>query len=233
MRGLTKPPPAGTRAALRGPVSAPERPAQSRPGGQTARPGGDLAAFGARALSQRELVRLLLPRCEPAIVDQADRALGLVGAAREAMLLDLPHGARLLAALELGRRAWHLPSPRGRRVFGPLDVAAAVGPRASADETWVLGLDARLTLARLVPCGDEPGDLLRAALHGGAVRLAVAVRRPAPAVATSADCERAHALAAVATACRTPLLDWVVLGDDGFCSLVRLGLMVSGDRRYR
>ncbi len=208
-------------------MSAPEPPGRPCP------PAAELATFGARALSQRELLRLLLPRCEAAVLERADRALALLGSAREAALLDLPHGARVLAALELGRRAWLLPSPRARRVFGPVDVAAAVGPRAAPDETWVLGLDARLTLARLVPSVDEPGELLRAALQGGAARLAVAVRRPAPAVATTVDHERATALAALAAACRTALVDWVVLGDDGFCSLLRLGLLASGDRRYR
>ncbi len=192
----------------------------------------ELTTFGARALPQRDLLRLVLHRADDPAIDAAEHALALVGAARDAALLDLPGGPRLAAALELGRRAWMLPSPRGRRVYSPVDVAAAVGPRALLDETWVLGLDARLTLCRLVACAPEPGELLRAALQGGAVRLVVCARRPLPAATVSADRVAASALAHLADACRTPLLDWVVLGDDGFCSLVRTGLLASGDRRY-
>ena len=193
----------------------------------------ELTTFGARALPARDLLRLVLHRADDASLDAADHALALVGAARDAALLDLPSGPRLAAALELGRRAWMLPSPRGRRVHSPVDVAAAVGPRALPDETWVLGLDARLTLCRLVSCAPEPGELLRAALQGGAVRLVVCARRPLPAVPAATDRAAASTLAELANACRTPLLDWVVLGDDGFCSLLRIGLMASGDRRYR
>lgn len=193
----------------------------------------ELVTFGARALPARELVRLLVPRADEAALDRAERALALVGPAREAALLDLPYGPRLAAALELGRRAWMLPSPRGRRIHGPTDVAATIAPRASPDETWLLGLDARLTLCRLVACPEEPGALLRTALMAGAARLVVCTRRATPAVPTTTDVERAQTLAALATSCRTPLLDWVVLGDDGCCSLARLGLLPPGDRRYR
>lgn len=205
------------------------------PSGATACSGSaalELVTFGARALPSRELLRLVLRRADQAALTQAERALDLVGAAREAALLDLPNGPRLAAALELGRRAWMLPSPRGRRVHGPVDVAVAVGPRAQADETWLVGLDARLTLCRLVVCAQEPGALLRAALQAGAARLIVCVRRPLPAVPTTTDCDRATALATLATACSVPLLDWLVLGDDGLCSLLRLGLLPAADRRY-
>lgn len=192
----------------------------------------ELTTFGARALPTRELLRLLLRRADDALLDRAAHALALVGAAREVALLDLPEGPRLAAALELGRRAWMLPSPRGRRVNSPVDVAAAVAPRALAEECWVMALDARLTLGRLVPCADEPGLLLRAALCGGAERMVVCTRRPLPAVPTSVDRERALELARLAAACSAPLLDWVLLGDDGFCSLLRTGLLPPVDRRY-
>lgn len=192
----------------------------------------ELVTFGARAVPSRELLRLLLPRASDEILERAERALYLVGAARDAALLDLPEGPRLAAALELGRRAWMVPSPRGRRVTSPVDVAAALGPRESELGGWVVALDARLTLARLAPCPLEAGRLVRAALGAGAERLVVVVRRPHPAVPTAADRQGAEAVARLAGACGAPLLDWVVLGDDGFCSLLRTGLLPSADRRY-
>ncbi|MCC7111764.1 MAG: hypothetical protein IT382_20890 [Deltaproteobacteria bacterium] len=195
----------------------------------------DLVSLGARAVPSRELLRLVLRRADDDALDRAVRALALVGAARDAALLDLPEGPRLAAALELGRRAWMLPSPGGRRVASPVDVAAAVAPRvggATDAEAWVLALDARMCLARLQPCASEAGRLLRAGLLGGGERLLVAVRHHRPAVPSADDRMQAVELSRLAAACGAPLLDWVILGEDGFCSLLRLGLLPSVDRRY-
>lgn len=195
----------------------------------------DLVTLGARALPSRELLRLVMRRGDEAALDRALHALALVGPARDAALMDLPEGPRLAAALELGRRAWMLPAPSGRRVQSPVDVVTAVAPRAGGTgeaEAFVLALDARLTLARLQPCALDAGRLLRAGLGGSAERLVVAVRRLRPAVPDSDDERLTTELGRLAAACGAPLLDWVILGEDGFCSLLRLGLLPPADRRY-
>ena len=150
----------------------------------------------------------------------------------------------MLLLLLLRRRAWMLPSPAGRRVRAPVDVAAVVAPRALEDEprstadasssrVWLLSLDARLTLARLVPLPAEPLAILQGALAAGAVRIVVARTRPSRAVLTTDDSSFAEQLEAAARVVGVTLVDIVILGDDGFCSLMRLGTVPHVDPRYR
>lgn len=200
----------------------------------------ELCALGAATMPSRDLVRILLRR--PASDDELDellRALALVGPAREAALRHHRAGPQLLAAVELGRRAWMLPSPAGRRVQNPVDVVTIVAPRATHDEPgtcWLLALDVRLTLSRLErTCTADRGALLRGTLAAGASRLVVASRRRTPAVPCSTDAAEATALARAADLVGVDLLDHVLLGEDGFCSLARLGLLPRNPRepRYR
>src|SRR5688500_8033942 len=87
----------------------------------------DVTALGAHCLSTREL--LALAGVKENETAAAERALTLIGAARDSAVRALRSGPRLAAALELGRRAWMLPSPAGRRVRAPVDVAAICAPR--------------------------------------------------------------------------------------------------------
>lgn len=195
----------------------------------------DLCALGAPSLPTRDLLALALRLRDDEELRQAEAALALHGAAREAALRSLRAGPQLVAVLELGRRAWMLPSPAGRRVCAPVDVAAVVAPRALTDDgcVWVLALDARLTLARLAPVSPEPGAVLRCTLAAGATRVIVARAGPRPAVPTTQDAQLATALSAAAALVGAQLLDVVLLGDDGFASLLRLGLVAAQDPRYR
>jgi hypothetical protein len=201
----------------------------------------DLRVFGAATLPDRELVRLICgPRVADADVDAAVAALELAPAAREGALLHAPHGPRLLAALELGRRAARVPSPSLARLCGPADVVAAVGPRLVDDPRWwVAALDVRLRLARAVGLdgGDTTDDVVVAALQqtlqAGCRRLLLLRRRPGPAVPADEDVAVLETARARAGLIGLAALDVIRLGDDGWCSLVRLGFAGPRDPRYR
>jgi hypothetical protein len=202
----------------------------------------DLRVFGAATLPDRELVRLVCgARVADADVDAATAALELAPAAREGALLASPHGPRLLAALELGRRATRVPSSSFARIGGPADVVAAVGPRLGDDgRWWLVGLDVRLRLARAVAldvCASDRDDVvvagLQQALQAGCRRLVLLRRRPGPAVPDDDDVAVLEALRARAGLVGVAALDVIRLGDDGWCSLVRLGFAPPRDPRYR
>lgn len=203
----------------------------------------DLRVFGAATLPDRELVRLICgPRIADADVDAAVAALELAPAAREGALLHAPHGPRLLAALELGRRAVRVPSSSQARVCGPADVVAAVAARLGDDDArwWLVALDVRLRLARAVALkngGSDGDDIvvggLQQALQAGCRRLLLLRRGPGPAVPDDEDLAVLEALRARAGVVGVAALDVIRLGDDGWCSLVRLGFAAPQDPRYR
>lgn len=198
-------------------------------------------AVGATNVASRDLIRMVLGGgASDEEVREADEALALCGAARDAKLRACRRGAKLLAALELGRRAWMLPSPAGRRVRAPVDVAAVVAPRALSatndvhGSPWVLALDERLTLATAVAMPSlDAAAALRIALSHGTSRLIVAMPRAARAVPSTDDARFVDDLLAAARAVGVKVLDVVILGDDGFTSCLRLGLVPSVDARYR
>lgn len=201
----------------------------------------DLCVLSASSLPTKDLLALALRRRDDDELRDVERALSLYGSARDAALRAMKAGPQLLAVVELGRRAWMLPSPAGRRVRAPVDVAAVVAPRVltatdgalTPDHVWLLALDARLTLARLVVLPADPAALLRAALVAGTSRLVVARTRPARAVPTSDDARFVERLLTAAGAVGVTVVDVVILGDDGFSSLSRLGMVPHADPRYR
>ena len=204
----------------------------------------DLRVFGAATLPDRELVRLVCgPRVVDADVDAAVSALELAPAAREGALLASPLGPRLLAALELGRRAARVPSSSQARITGPADVVAAVGARLVDDgRWWLVAVDVRLRLARAVAidvaiADDAIDDVvvtaLQQTLQAGCRRLLLVRRAVGAAVAAGHDVAVLDALRARAGLVGVAALDVIRLGDDGWCSLVRLGFGPPRDPRYR
>lgn len=196
----------------------------------------DIVALGAACMPTRELLKLA--GVHPEDVPAAEQALGLLGAARDARVRALRSGPRLAAALELGRRAWMLPSPAGRRVRAPIDVAAICAPRFAdrAADCYSIALDRRLTVARVEQTATSPKAVLRAALAAGTTRAVVGLNRTGKrAVPTNDDATFAEALLAACAVVGVSLVDIVILGDDGFCSLLRLGVLPasSTDNRYR
>jgi hypothetical protein len=197
-----------------------------------------IEALGASLLSVRELVNVVTRgRLDAAALDDVARAFDLWGPARDLALRRSKAGPELLAAVELGKRAWLTPPPAGRRVRGPADIAAIVRPRAlfDSDALWVVALDLRLTVARVLAVEKEsaPASALHAALSAGAACLIVAELRPSAAVPSRQDASDIARLAAAAALCGVSLLDHVMLGDDGIASALRLGLLSGGDPRYR
>ena len=194
----------------------------------------DIMALGCHTLATREL--LAAAGVDKNELEHAERALALIGAARIRALKDLKKGPALLAALELGRRAWMLPSPAGRRIRSPVDVAAVCAPRMSDDEPecLALALDTRLTVARVEATRIEVHAILSFALGAETSRVIVALNRRGHRAAPTADDQGlAQRLLSAASVVRVSVLDVAVLGDDGFCSLLRLGMLRASDARYR
>ncbi|MDP2345084.1 MAG: hypothetical protein Q8O67_29335 [Deltaproteobacteria bacterium] len=198
----------------------------------------DLRALGARALPTRSLLRLLLgPRVPDDDVDDAAAAIFLHCRAREAALVQLAHGPRLLAAIELGRRAWMATPPIGTRLNGPADVAAVAAPRLVDEQrALVLCVDVRGRVARMTLVDDDDDDdvtILQEILVAGCRRGIVCRRLSGPAVPADNDVTRLVRLRRCGAMVGVDVADGVLLGDDGFCSLLRLGLIgVAQDRRY-
>ena len=232
----------------------------------------DLRVLGARSLPSRTLVRLVAGSGpDDDAIDTATAALHLADATREAVLLESPAGPRLLAALELGRRAAAHRSPAKTRIVGPGDAVAALSSRLMGDgRWWLLALDVRLRVARAVALtiatthddtslddtslddrtnsssaandNDYNEDMADEDVAVGALQqtLAAACRRlvlvrqvDGPAVATARDAALFVALRGRAAVVGVAALDAVIVGDDGWCSLLRLGCGPTRERRYR
>jgi hypothetical protein len=146
-------------------------------------------------------------------------------------LPDARAAAALLAAVELGRRAWQLPSARGRRVRGPADVAAIARPHLE-DGGLVLALDVRMRVARIASVM-APIDALQVTVGAGCARFVVAYALGGSAVPSPAHVDAATRMQEAARVVGVACVDAVLLGDDGHASLVRLGLMSASEPRYR
>ena len=228
----------------------------------------DLRVLGARSLPSRSLVRLVAgPGPDDHAIDTATAALHLADPAREAVLLESSAGPRLLAALELGRRAAANRSPAHTRIVGPGDAVAALSSRLVGDgRWWLLALDVRLRVARAVAltvatthddtsqddrtnglsaANDDIADIadvtdedvavgaLQQTLAAACRRLVLVRQGDGPAVATPRDAALFVALRGRAAVVGVAALDAVIVGDDGWCSLLRLGCVPTRERRYR
>lgn len=187
------------------------------------------------SMPTRELLSLVGVREKE--LAEAEKAFCLYGQAREVAIQGLACSHKLAAAVELGRRAWMFPSPSGRRVRTPFDVAAVVAPKllAASDkkaETWAIALDPRLTLAKIQEVSSAI-EGLKMAIAAGCSRLVLAKSRPDRAVPKTEDAEEAEELLAKCELLDVKLVDIVLLGDDGFSSLVRLGMIPLAEHRYR
>ncbi len=204
---------------------------------------------GLECLSEAELVALLLgtgTREEP-VVPLAERVLrelgGMrgLGAAGMGDLLQV-HGigstkaARLLAGLELGRRAHAQPLPRGVRMVSSEDVYRAFGPRLAHlthEELWAVALDARhrvlsrVLLARggLSACPVTPADVFRPLIREAAAAAVLVHNHPSGTTEPSPeDVELTVRLAEVGRLLGISVLDHVIVAREGYLSLLDAGL---------
>jgi len=210
-----------------------------------------LVDVGVEALAEAELVSLILGagRAGESALVLATRLLeelgGVEGLARAGAGeltrrrgVGAAKGARLAAAVELGRRvtasAGRLPAVRlgdARSVY-----AWSRGRLAELDheELWILILDGRggLRAARRVASGGLHGlsvvcrDPLRAALREGGAAFVLVHNHPSGDPTPSAeDVASTRRLVEAAALVTTPLLDHVVVTRDGFASMLELRLL--------
>ncbi len=210
-----------------------------------------LADAGIDVLGDVELLALLLGTgwATESVNVLAQRLLeehgGLVGLARAGAGelsarrgVGLAKGARIAAAVELGRR---VVSSRKETLELRLPDASAVSawaePRLGSldhEELWVLALDGqnRLRAARRVASGGlhgmfvAPRDPLRAALREGASGLVLVHNHPSgDPTPSSEDIRFTTAVAEAAQVVATPLLDHVIVAGARFVSLLERDLL--------
>ena len=219
------------------------------------RPRERLRSLGARNLSLRELVALVVGSGSPggSALDVADRVACATGgslhrlASLDVGLLEGVPGvgtataARILAALELGRRAAAEEVSGAAQVRGPADVFARMGPRlrdAPQEEFHALLLNSRHRVLRevLVTRGIldsaliHPREVFRPAVSEGAAGVILVHNHPSGDPTPSAE-DRAvtRQLAEAGRAVGIPVLDHVILGRGGYASLsAELGHGVAG-----
>jgi DNA repair protein RadC len=140
--------------------------------------------------------------------------------------------ARIVAALELGRRAGERALREQRTVIDSFDAVVAWGrPRLATlehEEVWMLSLDGRNGLrgahrvaqGGLHGCALLPRDVLRPALRDGASGMVMLHNHPSGDPAPSADdIHMTRALAMAAQVVGITLLDHVVVARGGAASL--------------
>lgn len=215
------------------------------------RPRERLRDRGARELSNRELVAILVgsggrvgsavtiaERVLAAVQGSVRRLAAVEGAALESVEgVGAATAARILAALELGRRAAAEVSERdGEPVIrGPADVHRRVGPRLRdlrQEEFHVLLLDTRHRVRRevLVTRGTldcsliHPREVFRLAVLEGAAGVILVHNHPSGDPTPSPE-DRAvtRQLADAGRAVGIPVLDHVVIGDGRWASLAEEG----------
>lgn len=208
-----------------------------------ARPRERLVAQGAGALSDAELLAILLGSGTTGlnVLDVAYSMLargGVIGLARASLEelrrqpgIGAARGAAILAAFELGRRAVGERPARGRRIASATDVAAHLRARLGAcavEEFWAVALDVRhrvlweTCLARGSLTGVEvhPRDAFRPLIRGGAAAVIFCHNHPSGDPSPSRqDLDLTMRLRDVGELCGITVLDHVIVGTDGFTSL--------------
>lgn len=203
------------------------------------RPRERLRAVGARHLSVRELLGLLVGSGGRggSALHTADRLVAWSGgslrrlAAADPATLERVSGvgtataARVLAALELGRRAATLPGEEDDPIRGPGDVFRRMGPRLRdlpQEEFHALLLNTRHRVIREVAVTRgildasliHPREVFRLAVVEGAAGIILVHNHPSGDPTPSAE-DRAvtRQLAEAGRALGIPVLDHVVVGD--------------------
>ena len=216
------------------------------------RPRERLAQHGADALSEAELVALLLgtgAKNDPAEA-LAERILhavgGLCGVERlgAGRLTQLPgmgpaKAGRLLAAIELGRRVMTTPLRRGARIVSSRDVDAAMRPRLGRTERerfLAIPLDTRhrvigeiqIAVGGLNACSVAPADVFRALLREASAAVVFVHNHPSGEPAPSEeDMALTERLCRAGELLGVPVLDHVIVGHEGYFSFLDEGLLAA------
>ncbi len=144
--------------------------------------------------------------------------------------------ARVVAALELGRRALTRPLLRGRPIRSSFDVDAALRPklaRASVEHFLAIPLDAKhrptgeLELARgsLTACPVDSAEVFRALLRAAAAAVVFVHNHPSGVPdPSSEDIALTHRLRRGAALLGIDVVDHVIIGAEGYFSFLDAGL---------
>jgi DNA repair protein RadC len=223
----------------------------SKPEAAPERPREQPLAHGAAALSNAELLALLLRtgarRRGATHVAHELLANGLSALAQAApgelaavAGIGPTKAATLLAAFELGRRIAARPLQRGERIGSPEDVHRHFHARlrdAPAEEFHIVLLDARHRILRSVLTSQgtltaslvHPREVFRPALREAAAALVLVHNHPSgdPTPSTE-DREITRRLARAGALLGIPVLDHVIVADRGYASLREQGELAPG-----
>ena len=216
--------------------------------GDRDRPRERLRSVGARNLSLRELLALVVGSgssgsSATAVAERlaklADGSMQRLAAMDVALLERVPGvglatASRVLASLELGRRAAADDADPGARVRGPADVFARMGPRLRdvlQEEFHALLLNSRHRIVRevLVTRGTldssliHPREVFRPAVAESAAGVILVHNHPSGDPTPSAE-DRAvtRQLAEAGRALGIPVLDHIVVGRGTYASLAEV-----------
>ena len=214
-----------------------------------------LREVGVDRLSNVELVSLVLgtgTAREPVsvlaarLVEEARGVHGLarLGAGALATCSGIGEGkaARIVAAIELGRRASH-PIERSVRIATSRDVVDWVGPRiahAEVEHFLAIPLDAKQRVLAVVAIGQgtisacpvSPADAFRCALREAASAVVFAHNHPSgEAQASPEDVVLTERLVAAGTLLGVKVLDHVIVTRSGYFSFLDAGILRSSTRR--
>lgn len=205
---------------------------------------------GPERLSDAELVSLVLgtgTAREPVAVLAArlvDEAGGLArlarlgtGALARASGVGATKAARLVAAVELGRRAARRSAEPSPRIGSSADVVSWIGPRLAEEDVEhfvALALDARQRVIALLPiargsltaCPIAPADVFRALLREAAAATVLAHNHPSgdPSPSTE-DLVLTERMVSAGSLLGIRVLDHVIVGRTGHFSFLDAGLL--------
>ena len=217
------------------------------------RPRERLNAAGAHALSSRELLAILIgsgTEVSSAVEVAGALLLASDGSLRNLATLSLADvqkvpgigpavAARVLAALELGRRMMRESALERPRIQGPADVYELCAPALrdlKQEEFRVLLLNTQHAVLRelLITRGTldasvvHPREVFRSAISESAAAVILVHNHPSGDPAPSReDRDVTEQLAAAGRLIGIPVLDHVVVGDGRYVSFVELGLLAS------
>lgn len=209
-----------------------------------------LAQVGAERLGDAELLAVLLGTGAPGepvgvlaarLIEEAGGLAGLermgVGALSRLPGIGRSKAARVVAALEIGRRVASSAPNRGDRIGSSRDVDALLRPRLvrEASEHFIaLPLDARnrpigeirVAVGGLLACPVAPSDVFRALVREAAAAVIFAHNHPSGEPSPSPeDLALTERLCRAGDLLGVRVLDHVILGHEGYFSFLDAGLL--------
>lgn len=212
----------------------------------TERPREKMQRFGVTPLSDAELIAVLLRTgsSSNSAIEVAHRLIKQMSLAQLAKMhlreltripgIGSAKASSILAAFELGRRVKHTSTSH---IMSPSDIASVVAPfiHNSNQEHFIgvfLNTQHQVIHTKVLFVGTlnaslvHPREVFKEAVKVSAASVVVAHNHPSGDLTPSpADIEMTKQLKAAATMIHIPLLDHVIVSDDGYLSFSELGLL--------